>query len=84
MENEDNYEYIRTAESADDSRKKAYELAKTALSEESKKKWESSRKLETMRMGIVQKYRQNKDLLDKLLGTGDKVLIEDSDKDLFW
>ena len=33
---------------------------------------------------LVAKFEQNPDLLDKLLKTGNKKLVEDSSKDAYW
>ncbi len=41
-------------------------------------------KLTVMRRGFTAKFAQNPDLGEKLLATGDAILLEDSPDDLFW
>ena len=37
-----------------------------------------------MRRGLVYKFSQNRDLLERLLATGNAKLVERSDKDPYW
>ena len=37
-----------------------------------------------MKRGLVYKFSQNKDLLERLLQTGDSKLVEASNKDAYW
>ena len=46
--------------------------------------WNEERKVEVMRKGIRAKFNQNPEMKEKLLATGNKVLIEDSSKDDYW
>lgn len=41
-------------------------------------------KLSVMRLALIAKFTQNRDLKQMLLMTGEAVLIEDSKSDLFW
>lgn len=49
-----------------------------------KEKWENGHKDYIMKRGLVYKFSQNKDLLERLLQTGNKKLVERSDKDSYW
>lgn len=49
-----------------------------------KENWDKNLKEYYMKRGLTYKYSQNIDLLKKLLSTGDKVLIEESEKDAYW
>jgi len=42
------------------------------------------KKYEIMRAIVLEKYLQNRNLLDKLIETGDEFLIEDSPVDYYW
>lgn len=46
-------------------------------------KW-NEKKVGVMLMGLRAKFRQNDDLREKLLATGDAVIHEDSHTDMFW
>jgi len=46
--------------------------------------WHEERKLNVMRKGIWEKFRQNPDMAEKLLKTGDAIIIEDSPRDNYW
>lgn len=46
--------------------------------------WEAGRKEEVMMKGLVYKFQQNPDLLQRLMETGESVLVEASDKDPYW
>ena len=37
-----------------------------------------------MKKGLVYKFQQNPDLLERLMNTGDTYLVEASDKDPYW
>ena len=41
-------------------------------------------KLEKMYQGVFEKFRQNPDILQKLLDTGNEEIIEANDQDSFW
>ena len=49
-----------------------------------KEKWESGYKVEVMERGVWLKFTQNLDLQEKLLATGEAVLVEASPRDAFW
>ncbi len=42
------------------------------------------KKIEVMRTAMVAKFLQNRDLGEKLLATGDALLLEDNPEDMFW
>jgi ribA/ribD-fused uncharacterized protein len=49
-----------------------------------KEKWHNGYKDYIMKRGLVFKFSQNRDLLERLLQTGDKKLVEASPKDPYW
>ena len=49
-----------------------------------KENWENGYKDEIMQKGLTYKFSQNKDLLEKLLKTGNSRLVEKSFKDPYW
>ena len=49
-----------------------------------KERWHNGYKDYIMKRGLVFKFSQNKDLLDRLLLTEDKKLVESSPKDPYW
>lgn len=79
------YDEILAAPNADICKKAARKYAKE-LSEETwnKKRWDDELKDYYMKRGLTYKYSQHKDLLEKLLSTGNKVLKEESRKDKYW
>lgn len=44
----------------------------------------NNRKVQTMLIGLREKFNQNAELKQKLLDTGDSILHEDSPIDMFW
>jgi ribA/ribD-fused uncharacterized protein len=49
-----------------------------------KEEWEAGRKEEVMKKALIYKFKQNPELLNRLMDTGDSVLVEASDKDPYW
>jgi len=49
-----------------------------------KEKWHNGYKDYIMKRGLTFKFSQNKDLLERLLQTGEKKLVEASAKDPYW
>lgn len=49
-----------------------------------RKDWNEQTMIKTMLKGLRAKFNQNADLKEKLLGTGDALLHENSPSDLFW
>lgn len=79
------FEEIRTAEDPDKCKKAARRLTKELDDKVwDKEGWDAKYKEYYMRRGLVFKFSQNKDMLAKLLETGDKVLKEESKKDMYW
>jgi len=55
------------------------------LSHKVRKGWfQENINLRTMEEVLMLKFTQHQDLKDKLLSTGDAILVEDSSKDSFW
>jgi hypothetical protein len=52
-------------------------------SEEWHNMWKAT-KVEVMYRGLYEKFRQNKELCDRLLATGNATIVERSDSDSFW
>lgn len=47
-------------------------------------KWENGYKDVIMKKALIYKFSQNKDLLERLLETGNSKLVERSEKDPYW
>ncbi len=75
---------MRGADHPDKCKKLAKKYQEEFKNEFNSEKWNSSYKDEVMKKGLVFKYQQNKDLLDKLIETGDSILIENNPRDLYW
>jgi ribA/ribD-fused uncharacterized protein len=50
----------------------------------SKKKWEEGYKDTIMKKALIYKFDQNRDLLERLIQTGNSKLVERSPKDPYW
>ncbi|CAG9326881.1 unnamed protein product [Blepharisma stoltei] len=73
----DTYEMIRNCETPDQAKKLANSM------QYDRENWQE-RKDEVMMRALWAKFLQHPELKEKLLETGDKVLIEDSNKDAYW
>lgn len=54
------------------------------LSEERKKEWNDGLKVEVMKKAVLIKFLTNRELFDKLLATGDAILVEHIASDDYW
>lgn len=76
---------IQTAPNADICKKAARRIAKEINHEVwNKQKWDDELKDYYMKRGLTYKFSQHKELLLKLISTGDKILKEESKKDKYW
>lgn len=76
-------EKIINSENADQAKKLARKLFDNIKSYDLILKWEES-KIPAMKRAIFEKFTQHKDLKEKLLLSGNSLLIEDSPRDDFW
>ena len=49
-----------------------------------KENWDKVQKELIMKKALIYKFQQNQELLEKLIQTGDAILIEASEKDPYW
>lgn len=49
-----------------------------------KQRWENGYKDYVMRRALVYKFSQNRDMLERLVATGNAKLVERSDRDPYW
>jgi ribA/ribD-fused uncharacterized protein len=79
------FEEIRTATSADLCKKISRKYSKS-ISEDiwNRKNWDEKLKEYYMKRALTYKFSQHKDLLKKLLETGNAILKEESLKDKYW
>ncbi len=80
---EDECKEILSISSPDEAYDRAKVLEKKFLTSPRWHEWEES-KVDVMRTAIRLKFDQNPTLMQKLLMTGDKTLIEDHPTDAFW
>jgi len=73
--------YLEIIQSASDPTE-AYRLSKK-YSEHKRTDWKEL-KLEYMKRGTLQKFIENSDIREILLNTGDNLIIENCDDDVFW
>ena len=80
------FEEIRRAEDSDKCKKLARKYANEILVDKwNKKRWEEEHyKDYIMKKGLTFKFSQHKDMLKVLISTGDKKLVERSEKDPYW
>ena len=76
--------YIRTAETPLICKKAARKYEDQFKEIWDKEAWQCGRKETIMKKGLIFKFTQNPDLLERLLLTGDSLLIEASNKDPYW
>ena len=76
-------EEIHSQKSAEEAYLLAKKWEEEHLTPDKKAMWERV-KLDTMRTGIKLKFEQNPELMQGLIMTGDKILIEDHPIDSFW
>ena len=78
-----NAEAIHKISSAEEAYGKSKEIEKAYFDKPVWKEWES-KKVEIMKKAIWLKFTQNPELEQRLMMTGDKILIEDHPRDDFW
>lgn len=79
------FEEVLHAENSDICKKTARRLTKEDLKDKwQEKKWEGGYKDYIMKRGLCFKFSQHLDMLKILIETGDKKLVERSEKDPYW
>lgn len=83
--NKGRYDEIKNSENPDLCKKAARRITKELGDNGwNKKEWDEKLKDYYMKRGLTYKFSQNKDMLEKLILTGDKILKEESKKDAYW
>ncbi len=72
-------EYIRSSATPTRAKQRAYERSAVRLRED----WESVKE-QVMLEGLRAKFEQHPDLRDRLVQSGDRLLVEHSDQDAYW
>lgn len=81
----DIFNEINNAENADKCKKLSRKYTKSIDPKLwNKEEWDKTKKEFIMKRALVYKFSQNKDLLIRLMSTGDSILKEESSKDLYW
>lgn len=79
------FEEVLNAKDADTCKKASRRLTKEDLKDKwQQAKWENGYKDFIMKKGLTFKFSQNLDMLKVLMETGDKKLVERSEKDPYW